>query len=168
MNCLFRSCLPRADSEEAPTRSPTIKDDAYRKEELKQLVGIFASRAQKFLNCTRIFLDTEEFKKARYRLDCQLRVLTFKGEGEPLEIPLTSVKAVYGFEDLQLLTNYEDFLRRDIIQNLSQDDRDRLAIIEYKHDGADCQLIIMEQEIETSDPLITVLRILQMYSMQQQ
>ncbi|ORM41374.1 Glucose-6-phosphate isomerase [Babesia sp. Xinjiang] len=134
-----------------------LSDEAYRKEELKQLVGIFASRAQKFLNCTIIDLTTEDFKKARYRLDCNLKTFTVEGDGVPLEIHLSSVKAVYGFEDLQLLDNYESFLRRDIIKNLSEDDRDRLAIIEYKHDDIDCQVILLEQEIETSDPLVTTL-----------
>nr|BAN65230.1 hypothetical protein [Babesia bovis] len=110
MDCLFRSCVPRAESDEAPRNPSNAKDDDYRKEELKQLVGIFASRAQKFLNCTRILLETEEFKKARYRLDCNLRTLTVEGEHVPLEIHLSDVKAVYGFEDLQLLDAYDSFL----------------------------------------------------------
>ncbi|GIX64944.1 glucose-6-phosphate isomerase [Babesia caballi] len=189
MECLFSTCLPSVGSDEVRKgansdtlcqslgSSSGVPDDAYRREELKQLVGIFASRAQKFLPCTQIDLESNQFKKARYRLDPQLRTLTVECGKDVFTILLAKVrgrgsghmprqvKAVYGFEDLQLLDNYGPFLQeREIVRNLSQDERDRLAIIEYTSGDADTRLVMLEQELETSDPLITVLRILQMYA----
>ncbi|GBE59936.1 probable LRR receptor-like serine threonine-kinase At4g08850 isoform X2, putative [Babesia ovata] len=142
VNCLFSSCIPTVEREEvrfaflsttnvnqAPSSYTGLHDAAYRKEELKQLVGIFASRAQKYLTCTRVDLDKSEFKKARYKLDCKLQTLRVESDEAPVEIPLSKVKAVYGFEDLQLLDSYASFLNQEIIQNLGQEERDRLSVL---------------------------------------
>lgn len=42
-------------------------------------VGIFTARAQKYIPCTRILLETETFKKAQYRLDANLEVCHAQG-----------------------------------------------------------------------------------------
>ncbi|CDR96073.1 hypothetical protein, conserved [Babesia bigemina] len=165
VNCLFSSCIPTVEREEAPSSYTGLHDTAYRKEELKQLVGIFASRAQRYLACTRVDIAKGEFKKARYKMDCRLRTLRVESDEAPVEISLSKVKAVYGYEDLQLLDSYESFLNQEIIQNLGSEERDRLSVIVYTTEsGADAQLVLMEHEIETSDAFITVLRILQMHA----
>ncbi|KAK1937524.1 hypothetical protein X943_002552 [Babesia divergens] len=165
VGCIFDSCMPPKIIEEsqASQYANTFKGDDGRKEELKQLVGIFAARAQKYIPCTRIQLETETFKKAQYRLDSNLETLTIETEGTTVHIPISQVKAVYGYDDIKPEDSPE-LLLHDIFKNMDEDQRDRLAIIEYNKNGRDAQMILMEHEIQTSDPLITVLRILNIYA----
>ncbi|KAK1444092.1 hypothetical protein BgAZ_209680 [Babesia gibsoni] len=164
MNCIFDSCRPPKKHDDLSNEEEDSNATESRKEELKQLVGIFAARAQTFIPCTRIQLETETFVKSQYRLDSELRVLTVQTEDKVLDIPLANVKAVYGFHDTEGTEHQGELMKLDIIKGLDDTQKERLAVVEFVHDGREGQIMLMEEEVHSSDAFITVMRMLMIHA----
>ncbi|BAM39103.1 conserved hypothetical protein [Theileria orientalis strain Shintoku] len=75
--------------------SDAPKDDNYRKQELKQLVGIFASRAQKYIDCIRISLENNQMLRSFYKLDSKLTTFSIMTNDVVEEIPISSVRFLH-------------------------------------------------------------------------
>ncbi|EKX72064.1 conserved hypothetical protein [Theileria equi strain WA] len=160
VNLILGSCIPKRENDyEEHFDGP--KDDECRKEELKQLVSMFASNAQNYIGCIRISLDDGKKLESSYKLDSKLEVLCIKTGKHLQEIPLSSVDGIYNFDDV---SSDENMMQNKTIDTLTRNERSRFVMIEHFENGQRQRLFMLVEEVGNSDPFVTVLRILKMYA----
>ncbi|EAN33834.1 hypothetical protein TpMuguga_01g00596 [Theileria parva strain Muguga] len=163
---ILGTCMPKLhlEDEESFEASRGPKDDNYRKEELKQLVVMFASRAQNYIDCVRLSLEDSKRYQSFYRLDNMLEKFIIKTNEVVEEIPIHNIKSVLNFDQIQS-PEYHELTKSKLISELSLNEKNRLVLLEYlDSSGKDGKLTILVEEVGNSDPFITVVRILKMYA----
>ncbi|UKK00456.1 hypothetical protein MACK_000529 [Theileria orientalis] len=185
MDYLLGSCMPKVDSQEDEL-SDAPKDDNYRKQELKQLVGIFASRAQKYIDCIRISLENNQMLRSFYKLDSKLTTFSIMTNDVVEDIPISSMTAILNYDDVfnrsesprsepnyesetsSRGNRYDELLNNEMILRMNLQQKNRFVLIEYESWRGSERLLMLVEEVGNSDPFVTVLRILKMHSNSEQ
>lgn len=160
VDLILGSCAPKRENDNEE-RFDEPKDDEYRKEELKQLVSMFASNAQKYIGCIRISLEDGTKLPSSYKLDNMLEVLSIKTGKYVQEILLSNVDGIYNFDDV---SKDESVMGNGVMDLLTRNEKSRFVMIEHFENGQKNRLFMLVEEIGNSDPFVTVLRILKMYA----
>ncbi|XP_954184.1 uncharacterized protein TA20120 [Theileria annulata] len=153
MDFILGTCMPKLhlEHEESFETSRGPKDDNYRKEELKQLVVMFASRAQNYIDCVKLSLEDCKRYQSFYKLDNMLEV-SLKPNSNLQKFIIKTNEVV---EEIPICN------KSKLISELSLNEKNRLVLLEYlDSNGRDGKLTILVEEVGNSDPFITVVRIL--------
>mmetsp|Transcript_146832 Transcript_146832/g.256187 ORF Transcript_146832/g.256187 Transcript_146832/m.256187 type:complete len:221 (-) Transcript_146832:151-813(-) len=140
------------------TTSSRDREKAEEKARLQELVKVFAKRATKGIDCQVACADTGSVEPATYFLEKDLKELTVKAEGK-----LSMTCKISQIQDIHRLEEDESILPTPLNGVLSDDDKKRLLLVQYSQR----QLCLLESSIEDAETFFTAMRVLRLYSQQQ-